>query len=243
MLSTTEQNDLLDEIAQLLTTALPDGFRGAELDGFVLAGTSGYRLKADVDQEEMLRAAIPYGLDEMVRALRRGMYDPQRGSWFGFVIELSGDGGYRVAYDYDRRPSAPILDDEFSRDLGSFPRAEEHIPEWLKDVMASASNTFGSVHDVPDLPNPHVIAEAFRKAGWNTELNAETEYALTTEWARLTTMNTYPVVRFSGRADLARIGELETVLATLPWESGFETYDDRGRLLTEVTVTGCSAPR
>ncbi|WP_232662760.1 antitoxin YezG family protein [Pseudonocardia sp. TRM90224] len=237
MLSPIEQNELLTETAELMTTVMPDAFRMAELDGIVLAGTSLYRLRVDEgDPEKMRRVSIPYGLDEKLRELRRGMYDPEPGTWYSLHLTLSGDGSFTVEYNYDERPGASILDDEFTRDLGNFPRAEEHIPGWLKEVMAGASNTFGSVHDVPDLPDPHVIAEAFRHAGWSTEVNADTEYTLTTDWARLTTMNTYPIVRFSGRVDLSRIAELEAVLATLAWQSGFETYDDRGQLLTEVAV-------
>jgi hypothetical protein len=238
MLSPTEQNDVLAEIARLLMTVMPESFRTAELGGFVLAGTSGYRLRVDEgDPEKMRRVSVPYGLDEAMRDLRRGMYDPERGSWYSLEFELTGDGRYTVEFNYDRRPSRSILDDEFSRDLGSFPRADAHIPQWLKEIMASASNTFGAVHNVPDLPDPHRIAEAFRHAGWSVEMNEDTEYTLTTDWALLTTMNTAPIVRFSGRTDLSRIEELEAVLGTLAWQSGFETYDDRGRLLREITVT------
>lgn len=237
MLSPTEQNDLLAEIARLLSTVVPQSFQLAELNGFVLAGTSGYQLLVDKgDPEKMRRVQVPFGLDEVMRELRRGMYDPERGSWYSLVFELSGDGKYSVRYNFDRRPSKSILDDEFSRDLSNFPRAEEHIPDWLKELMSTASNVFGLVLDNPDLPNPHRIAEAFRDAGWSTEMNEDTEYALTTDWARMSTKNTYPFVRFAGRADLSRIAELEAVLATLPWQAEFETYDDRGLLLREFKI-------
>ncbi|MEV0354681.1 immunity protein YezG family protein [Nocardia sp. NPDC050697] len=237
LLSPIEQHGLLSEIARLLLTVMPEDFRTAELDGYVLAGTSGYRLRVDAgDPEQMRRVTIPHGLDAAMRELRAGMYDPRRGSWYSLTLELSGTGKFSVAYNYDRRPSTSILDEEFSRDLSNFPRAEEFIPDWLRDVMSTAANTFGSILATPSLPDPHRIARAFRAAGWDVEPAADAEYTFTTGWARLTTMNGYPIVRFAGRTDLSRSAELEAVLATLEWHAEFETYDDRARLLDTIRV-------
>lgn len=244
MLSPIEQHELLAEIARRLLAVMPAEFGTAELDAFVLAGASGYQLRVDAgDPAAMRRVTIPSGLDAVLRELRAGMYDPRRGSWYSLIFELSGDGAFAVQYNYDRRPSDTILDEEFARDLTTFPRAEEHLPDWLKQVMATSANVFGSVLAVPDRPDPDRVAHAFRTAGWAVEPTAAAaEFAFTTGWARLTTMNGYPIVRFAGRADLSRTAELEAVLATLPWRSEFETYDDRARLLGTIRVAGTDDP-
>jgi hypothetical protein len=74
--------------------------------------------------------------------LRELMYEPGRGTWFSVRLTLRAgtEPGYSFDYDfnYDEDPkwSPPLAPTAFCRDLEAFPREDEHIPAWLREVLA-----------------------------------------------------------------------------------------------------------
>jgi hypothetical protein len=66
--------------------------------------------------------------------LRQGMYRPGRGTWFSALYELAPPSAFSAEFEPDveprwRRVPPPI---GFADELRFFPRADEHIPDWLR---------------------------------------------------------------------------------------------------------------
>ncbi|MCP2261555.1 Protein of unknown function (DUF4237) [Streptoalloteichus tenebrarius] len=70
---------------------------------------------------------------DLVDQLRSVMHNPRRGTWFTARITLVRGGEPTAAFDRDREPDweSPVGPDVYREDLRVFPRAPEHVPEWL----------------------------------------------------------------------------------------------------------------
>lgn len=76
----------------------------------------------------------PAELVDGLGALHQGMYVPGRGTWLSAVYELEPPSSFSAEFEPDieplwRRLPPPI---GFQDELRFFPRADEHIPEWLR---------------------------------------------------------------------------------------------------------------
>jgi hypothetical protein len=94
-----------------------------------------------VDAAGETRAAMPPGhavglMDE----LRREMYRVGKGAWFTARLNIERDGRFSAEFDYDGEPefSPPLTASAYALDLKRFPRADEHIPRWLRDKLNTA---------------------------------------------------------------------------------------------------------
>ncbi|MGW6442234.1 hypothetical protein [Lentzea sp. NPDC055074] len=69
--------------------------------------------------------------------LRSEMYVPQRGTWFSARFVLTGENEPEVRFNYDDDPQwfPDIPSWIFARDLATFPRADEHVPGWLRERL------------------------------------------------------------------------------------------------------------
>ena len=105
------------------------------------------------EQGEEINVSLPIDVFDDFAALRNAMADPQTGAWYLAELNLTPDGKMRYSFNYDKRvfwasdnPLVPEADDEgddpsvddFLRDLGSFPRTAQHLPEWLPAGSATA---------------------------------------------------------------------------------------------------------
>ncbi|MFC5336903.1 agglutinin cell wall attachment protein [Leucobacter denitrificans] len=94
-------------------------------------GTSGYALE-------------PREASKLVRELREVMYRPGTGTWFSALWTLTKDASgvvsADVSFNYDEEPdwSRPIDPGLYGIDLEDFPRDEDHIPVWLREMLAEA---------------------------------------------------------------------------------------------------------
>lgn len=66
--------------------------------------------------------------------MRQGMYRPGRGTWISAVYLLKPPSSFSAEFEPDeeprwRRPPPPI---GFQDELRFFPRAQEHIPDWMR---------------------------------------------------------------------------------------------------------------
>lgn len=79
---------------------------------------------------------IPELSDEL-RALRDEMYEPERGTWLSALFVLNRGSEPEVSFNYDDDPQwSPALHPMmFVCDLEAYPRADEHIPQWLRAVL------------------------------------------------------------------------------------------------------------
>ncbi|PPK63266.1 hypothetical protein V5P93_002090 [Actinokineospora auranticolor] len=73
-----------------------------------------------------------------VKELRRVMYQPGRGTWCSIeVVFHRGGKEPEVSVNYDENPGwkPELHPTSFSRDQELFPRADEHIPAWLRELI------------------------------------------------------------------------------------------------------------
>ena len=74
----------------------------------------------------------------LIMDLRNAMASPDTGSWFKCVIRVTFEGEVSCEFDYDSKPDfdpLPILDKDIIDELTNWPRSDEHIPQWLRELM------------------------------------------------------------------------------------------------------------
>lgn len=76
-------------------------------------------------------------LTEALQSLREEMYEPERGAWLSARFVLTRGGAPEVTFNYSEDPGwagelHPMM---FVYELETYPRAEEHIPKWLRDLV------------------------------------------------------------------------------------------------------------
>ena len=131
-----QQQELVRQIGAVLTAPLPPGWRQVRIE----YRAAGRHVETDLlvtGPDGVPRPASPH--PEAVRllgVLRSGMYRPGLGTWLGAILVFepgqSPDADF-VRPDLEppfRRPPPPI---GFQDELRFFPRAEEHIPGWLRE--------------------------------------------------------------------------------------------------------------
>lgn len=94
-----------------------------------------------VEPDGRTRTAMPPGqavgrMDE----LRRVMYRRDKGAWFTARLSVERSGRFSVEFDYDGEPDfrPPLAASAYRQDLDRFPRAEDHIPGWLRAKLHEA---------------------------------------------------------------------------------------------------------
>lgn len=69
--------------------------------------------------------------------LRQEMYEPGRGTWFSMRVALDSQLGRQVDFNFDLDPlwEVPPEPASYTRDVETFPRDEEHMPDWLRAAV------------------------------------------------------------------------------------------------------------
>ncbi|KAA2264612.1 DUF4237 domain-containing protein [Solihabitans fulvus] len=130
-----EQTELLRSLTVLFVHALPGDwgqlwvdFRSVgshvELTGTVL------NVFGHTDEWTPPDEAVAY-----FTRLRAGMYRPGEGTWTSAKYHLAHPDTFSVDYDWKNEPDfdLPVSQAYFREELATFPRAEENIPEWLRE--------------------------------------------------------------------------------------------------------------
>lgn len=130
------QHELVRQLGAVLTAPLPPGWRQVRVE----YRAAGRHVETDLlvtGPDGVPRPASPP--PEAVRllgVLRSGMYRPGLGTWLGAILVF--EPGQPPDVDFVRpdleppfrRPPPPIA---FQDELRFFPRAEEHLPGWLRE--------------------------------------------------------------------------------------------------------------
>lgn len=76
----------------------------------------------------------PMEVVEGLGRMRQGMYRPGRGTWISAVYLLEPPSSYSAEFEPDAEPRWRRLPPPigFQDELRFYPRAEEHIPDWLR---------------------------------------------------------------------------------------------------------------
>lgn len=134
----TEQ--LLDQVRQALLGKVAEGWRQVEVNYTASASLNQARIVVRAADGSTPAVNAPAELDETMTAIRRVMYEPGRGTWFSAKLTLTPPEELHVEFNFDDDPAwwPSVPAGLFERDLEVFPRDEEHIPQWLTEVLAEA---------------------------------------------------------------------------------------------------------
>lgn len=126
------------EICALLRRAAPAGWASVTLR--VWANVMSYEIAVsarDANGRPGGAADQPQVTDALIE-LRDAMYDSERGAWLSATFVVHRDDAPEISFNYDDDPGwspdlHPVM---YLRDLETYPRAEQHIPHWLRERAA-----------------------------------------------------------------------------------------------------------
>ncbi|MEV6827339.1 ferredoxin [Amycolatopsis sp. NPDC051102] len=143
-LSPDQQQQLVNRIGHGLASMAPPGtWRQIRTEYRAV----GRHIEADVvvtGQDGVPRAVQPPAeLLQLLGALRTGMYRPGAGTWLGAVLTVDPVHGVGADFVFDREPQwrrtpPPI---GFQDELRAFPRADQHVPAWMRRRAAGPAPT------------------------------------------------------------------------------------------------------
>jgi hypothetical protein len=140
VLRSPKEREAVNGAVRALRSAAPEGW---ERLGFEFRATIGIDSASFevVNADGTARTALPPGqavgkMDE----LRRVMYQRGKGAWFTARLEVERSGRFSAEFDYDGEPdfTPPLTPSAYALDLERFPRADEHIPSWLRAKLREA---------------------------------------------------------------------------------------------------------
>jgi hypothetical protein len=77
--------------------------------------------------------------------LREMMYQLGKGAWLAMTLTITpGGDGWEATYNYTEKPEWPHGEpsgDDYAQELYVYPRDEEHIPDWFREELKTATWT------------------------------------------------------------------------------------------------------
>lgn len=142
------QAQILDEVARALIESAPPGWTELRFGVTALAGQFEYEMSVlSVAGEK--RVFSPSPAKALCSQLRRIMYTPGVGTWFGMRVEIDSARHVSTRFNYDEEPTWRLDPGAvaYVQDLEKFPREVEHQPAWLQAKLAEGrglmSGNFG----------------------------------------------------------------------------------------------------
>ncbi|MPV38547.1 hypothetical protein [Georgenia subflava] len=136
----TKHADHLRRIAQGLVTVAPTGWTRARVlcrmvgtRGELLAGATG------ADGKEVALPGLPGDVSKAMAEMRHNSFEPGKGTWFAALVTLEPAGKLTLNLDYthEQKWSKPLEPGQYTVDLHRYPRAEENVPDWLREHLAA----------------------------------------------------------------------------------------------------------
>ncbi|GAA2661027.1 MULTISPECIES: hypothetical protein [Actinosynnema] len=129
-----EQQQLVRQIGRAMLPALPPDWQRVRTE----YRAAGRHIEVDMaftgpdGQQRPVRP--PIDVVQLFGRLRAGMYEQDRGTWLSAVYEIEAPSAFAVDFDAAEEPrwrnAPPMIG--FQDELRTFPRAEELIPDWLR---------------------------------------------------------------------------------------------------------------
>jgi hypothetical protein len=143
-LSPDEQRTLLVRLGKLVREQRADAERPAVVD---------FRQVGKHVEIEGHNTATADEFADLFTRLRQGMYTEDRGTWLQARFTLASDGSFDFDFALD---DDPVWTDSpepaaYPEELGEFPRADEHIPDWWR---LRAQLPLGVVFRIADVGGP-----------------------------------------------------------------------------------------
>ncbi|ATE56548.1 MULTISPECIES: hypothetical protein [Actinosynnema] len=129
-----EQQQLVRQIGRAMLPALPPDWQRVRTE----YRAAGRHIEVDMaftgpdGQQRPVRP--PIDVVQLFGRLRAGMYEQDRGTWLSAVYEIEAPSAFAVDFDAAEEPrwrnAPPMIG--FQDELRTFPRADELIPDWLR---------------------------------------------------------------------------------------------------------------
>lgn len=132
-------DDAIQAIFARLTQEAPEGWRRIVFSVWALVAvvqTEFAVTMADGSTPDI----SPRSMEDEISALRKEMYEQDRGTWFSARFVLTSGGQPEVSFNLDEDPAwvPDVPPWVFAHDLAAFPRSEEHVPGWLRQRIDEA---------------------------------------------------------------------------------------------------------
>ncbi|SFN13869.1 antitoxin YezG family protein [Actinomadura madurae] len=140
VLRSEKERETVNGAVRALRAAAPAGWERLDFEFRATVGIDSASFEVE-DAGGGRRTALPPGqavgrMDE----LRRVMYRADKGAWFTARLQVERSGHFSAEFDYDGEPefTPPLAPSAYALDLDRFPRADEHIPDWLRAKLGEA---------------------------------------------------------------------------------------------------------
>lgn len=141
-LGPAEHAEIQQAIGRALVEAAPSGWNELRYEFRATIQIDGDRFESVASDGMAARISAPFSVMELFAELRSAMYRPGVGTWFTarYVVNRLGD--YKFDFDYDSEPdfNPQLTPGAFALDLEYFPRDDEHMPEWLREMVRQAGS-------------------------------------------------------------------------------------------------------
>ncbi|SES29942.1 hypothetical protein [Lentzea albida] len=138
-LSPIEQQEKLAEITQEILPTLPQGWSRLVVRAKMIGPHSEAYTGVRMGDGSVRGWSFPPEVWRKFQQLRKGMYAEGLGSWIEFEYVLDPPGRFSIRYNRDEAPEfdeAPSPEN-FATEQKWFPRADETMPEWFRNGLAS----------------------------------------------------------------------------------------------------------
>ncbi len=134
-LSEQEQQQLVRQIGRAMLPALPQGWQRVRAE----YRAAGRHIEVDLafagPDGQWRPVRPPMDVVQLFGQLRLGMYAADRGTWLSAVYEIEAPSAFTVDFNAEDEPrwrnAPPVIG--FQDELRTFPRADERIPDWLRE--------------------------------------------------------------------------------------------------------------
>ena len=126
--------ELTQYLGRILLQVVPPGWRRIDLKILMLAGVVDLQLTVFMQDGSSPVADPPRELTLIAGELRSMMYRAGEGTWFGMRFMMDPPSAYWISFngDFDPLWEPPVPPQAWAQDLAVFPRADEHVPGWLR---------------------------------------------------------------------------------------------------------------
>ncbi|PRX46539.1 hypothetical protein B0I33_107116 [Prauserella shujinwangii] len=129
-----DQERLLRLLHDELRRSLPAGWEYAQVKHRAIGRHAETAAIVQSVAGPLLPWRAPERVTELFGELRAASATSDGGTWLSAVLELRQSGGFRARFDGTGEPDfrAGPPPEAFAEELRLFPRAEEHVPGWLR---------------------------------------------------------------------------------------------------------------
>ncbi|MDA3647433.1 glycohydrolase toxin TNT-related protein [Saccharopolyspora indica] len=154
-ISPEEQEQIARKIGVLLLQGAPEDWQEITVE---YRATGEYHdLLGEVTAQDGSARSLepPAELREIFESLREGMYRPDVGTWLSALYVVERPSSYRIDINFDTEPGwqRPLPRAAYVDELRRYPRAEENIPDWMRERIDGTAPAPGApVDDAPVAP-------------------------------------------------------------------------------------------